>query len=205
MLLPGPLLLPLAILPYPLVPWLFLFLRRRVFFLSSRGGDACIALAGQAFSHRGRCKHPLPTSAPPPLSPRHILAMTGQAAPCLPSLYYDTEPPAELNRGHCKGRGGGVERWGRSLSRSPWNSALASITVIPAPAHRAKRPRHYAHYHAQQTRELPSPAWRDHAISPALPGLAQIPARLHSDAGIPRTSLDHDQTIYVNHCSARPL
>jgi len=24
------------------------------------GGDACIALAGQAFSHRGRCKHPLP-------------------------------------------------------------------------------------------------------------------------------------------------
>src|SRR5712692_3395453 len=66
MLLPGPMLLPLSILPYPVVPWLFPFFRRRMFFLSRRGGDACIALAGQAFSHRGRCKHPLPTSAPPP-------------------------------------------------------------------------------------------------------------------------------------------
>ncbi len=37
----------------------------------TRGGDACIALAGvafsyQALSHRGRCKHPLPASSPPP-------------------------------------------------------------------------------------------------------------------------------------------
>src|SRR5260370_42078838 len=29
-------------------------------------GDACIALVGVAFSHRGRCKNPLPASAPPP-------------------------------------------------------------------------------------------------------------------------------------------
>ncbi len=31
-----------------------------------RGGDACIALAGVALSHRGRCKHPHPA----PLLPR---------------------------------------------------------------------------------------------------------------------------------------
>src|SRR5579864_6172217 len=30
------------------------------------GGDACIALGGSTLPRPGRCKHPLPTSAPPP-------------------------------------------------------------------------------------------------------------------------------------------
>src|SRR6266852_4379191 len=30
------------------------------------GGDACIALGGRTLPRPGRCKHPLPTSAPPP-------------------------------------------------------------------------------------------------------------------------------------------
>ncbi len=46
-----------------------------MFFLSRRGGDACIALAGQAFSHRGRCKHPLPyaiKAAPNGIPPKNL-------------------------------------------------------------------------------------------------------------------------------------
>ncbi len=31
-----------------------------------RGGDACIALGGRTLPRPGRCKHPRPTSAPPP-------------------------------------------------------------------------------------------------------------------------------------------
>src|SRR2546425_10603415 len=32
----------------------------------TRGGDACIALDGRTLPRPGRCKHPLPASAPPP-------------------------------------------------------------------------------------------------------------------------------------------
>ena len=76
-----------------------------------------------------------------PLSPRHILAMTGQAAPPLPSPYYDTEPPAELNRGHSKGWGGGEGTrrplwlpWGgvEPLAQpSPWTLPLLQSLSFP--------------------------------------------------------------------------
>src|SRR2546430_16774990 len=88
----------------------------------------------------------------------HAIRACERVAPSRATTRVPTPPQGSHPCG-CPGRRGAARS---AISQDP---ALASVTIIPAPARRAKRPHHYAHYHAQRTQGLPAPAWQDHAIS----------------------------------------